>query len=457
MTDLPDHLDARAIAQRLTHRLFDQRGRTLRLDADQTLVRQGDPQRRLYLVRNGFVVGYRARASGKADQVMRAGTGDLVGVQSFFGGVPYSQMTIVALVPSELAWIERHWTEPTPDDPLEQQLMPAVIVELTRRQQTIIDLARQQQEVDARMRELEQTSALGQLAAGVAHELNNAMTVISRGSDWINQTLAEQFADEPRQAATLLSGIRMGRSVSSDEARTRAAELRRKHKLSFGEARKLAQTGLEDEVIALWRPLQKHLPELVNTWELGATLNDLRVAAKQAEYVVQSMRDLGRTGEHRRTDVSIEETIQIALQILRNALKGITVKTDIEPDLPRVRVNRGELVQVWTNLAKNAADALGSRATTAAQPTLSITAGRDGAQIVVDVSDNGPGIPDAIVHKIFEPSFTTKKQGLSFGLGLGLGIVQNIVTGYGGSVRVVQDAGAGATFRVTLPLGVAPS
>jgi hypothetical protein len=455
MNDQEPQSDLGPIADALTHRLFAERGQTLHSDANQKLMTQGQPQHRLYLIRNGFVVGYRARASGKPDQVMRAGTGDLVGVQSFFGGVCRSFMTIVALVPTELVFIERHWQPPAPHDPLEQQLMPAVIHELTRRQQTIIDMARQQVEVDARMRELERTSALGQLAAGVAHELNNAMTVIARGAEWVNGTIADHFADDPRRAAAFGSGIRLGRSVSTAQARDRAEQLRRRYKLSFARARKLAQTGLDDAALNLWHPLDENLQALIDLWELGATLNDLQVAARQAEYVVQSMRDLGRPAQRRTTDVSLRQTFQIALQILRNATRGIEIVEDIEDQLPRLRASRGELVQVWTNLIKNAADAMRDMDWAGdARPTIVLRARRRGGDIVVDVDDNGPGIPDSIIERIFEPSFTTKKTGLSFGLGLGLSIVLNIVTGYGGRVDVLRDHTPGATFRVTLPIGV---
>lgn len=454
MTSTPEHDEVKALADQLTQRLFDQRTQVMQLQANQILVRQSEPQRRLFLIRNGFIVGYRDRHDGKSEQIMRAGTGDLVGVQSFFSGAQRSFMTMIALVPTELAYIERTWEPPQPGAPIEQQLMPAVIQELTRRQTTILDMARQQQELDQRMRELERTSALGQLAAGVAHELNNAMTVIARGAEWVNGTIADQFADDPRKAAAFLSGIRMGRTVSSEEARDRAGELRKKYKLSFGEARKLAQTGLENEVLKMWHPLEENLGALVGTWELGATLNDLQVAAKQAEYVVQSMRDLGRRSESAPTDVSVSESIQIALQILRSAIKGVTIDVQIPDDLPPVHANRGELVQVWTNLVKNSVDALRSVDADPRQPRrITISARVLKRDLVVRVSDNGPGIPDAIVEKIFEPSFTTKKSGLSFGLGLGLSIVQNIVTRYGGQVQLIRDQNPGATFDVTLPIG----
>ena len=455
MTPIESHDDAKAYAEQLTQRLFDERGQIIHLQANQVLVNQGDEQHRLYLVRNGFVVGYRSRDGAKADQIMRAGTGDLVGVQSFFGGSHISFMTIVALVPTELAYIERDWKAPDAESPLELQLMPAVVNELTRRQKTILDMVKQQQEVDQRVQELERTSALGQLAAGVAHELNNAMTVIARGAEWVNGTIAEQFADDPRKSAAFLSGIRLGRSVSSEDARARGAECRKKYKLSFGEARKLAQTGLEDEALAMWQPLAENLPALIDTWEIGATLNDLQVAARQAEYVVQSMRDLGRRSEKTTTDVDVSESLQIALQILRGATKGIEVVVDLPVDLPPVQANRGELVQVWANLVKNAADALRSASQIeGGKPRVTISATAGQRDVCVRIADNSPGIPDAIVEKIFEPSFTTKKTGLSFGLGLGLSIVQNIVTRCGGQVELLRDPTPGAKFEVTLPIGV---
>ena len=435
-----------------TARVFQGAAGRLRLEPDEVLVREGDPQRRLYRLEAGAVVGYVHDEEGHAEPMMRAGPGDLVGVQSFFSGSHVSAMTVIATAPTELRYLERtRPPEPGPDDPLEVQLMGAVIGELTRRQRTLLEMARRQREADARLRELERTSALGQLAAGVAHELNNAIAVIASGADWLSENTAEQLDADDAVRRVFERGLERGRELSSDEVRRRAHALRRAHKLSAGRARKLAQTGLGEAELAAWHPVRDRVDRIVRAWELGATLNDLRVAAHQAQSVVASMRDLGASPGRSESSIDVNETIRTALQLLRSVRRGVRV--DLEPgELPPIRANRGELVQIWSNLIKNACDALHGSPPAEAEPAVTIRSRAERDQVIVEVSDNGPGVPREIAERIFEPSFTTKRSGLSFGLGLGLSIVQNLVTGHGGQLELVSPE-IGATFRVTLPIG----
>jgi len=116
--------------------------------------------------------------------------------------------------------------------------------------------------------------------------------------------------------------------------------------------------------------------------------------------------------------------------------------------LPRVCVYPGELNQVWTNLIDNAVDAMGGKG------RLRIRTSREGADAQVELTDDGPGIPDEIQARIWEPFFTTK--GVGEGSGLGLDIVRRIVQRrHGGSIRV--DSRPGETrFRISLPLAGPP-
>jgi hypothetical protein len=336
-------------------------------------------------------------------------------------------------------------------------MMPSVIAELSRRHQTVLELLHAQQEAHERIRQLERTSALGSLAAGVAHELNNAITVIARGTEWLGRALGDKLQIDATMKMIYERGVQHGRAVSSAEVRQRTADLKARYKLHYADARRLAQTGLDPAQLTSLFPLSESIGRIIEVWEIGATLADMQIAAHQAEHVVASMRDLGgRRGQHNE-QVDINGSIEIALKILRNALKGIAVNLHFG-QLPMLAANRGELVQIWTNLLRNAADALhgAERPSEAGPPTINITTTTVDREIVVEVADNGPGIPEAIARRIFEPSFTTKKSGLSFGLGLGLGIVQNLVTEYGGQIELLDSDtthAPGATFRVTLPLG----
>jgi signal transduction histidine kinase len=144
-------------------------------------------------------------------------------------------------------------------------------------------------------------------------------------------------------------------------------------------------------------------------------------------------------------EADVVQGIENTLTILGHKLKGVTVVRDYEENLPKVRGNGGELNQVWTNLLDNAADAV------AAGGSIGVRAFRAGEAVVVEVSDDGPGIPPEIKGRIFEPFFTTKEVGS--GAGLGLDVARRVVAGHGGGISV-QTGPEGTRFAVRLPLDV---
>jgi len=450
-TMLPSHLAEHAHAA--IERQFGDPSRLVSLKPGGVLLREGEPNRRLYCVRAGEVSGSVLLPNGAVDEVMRAGEGDLVGVQSFFTGTHESAMTVTATLPTTLGYIERDWRPPAADAPVEQQLMPVVIAELVRRQRQLAEQAREEQEVLSRIQRMERYSKLGQLAAGVAHELNNAVAVLARGTEWVADAVREEVARETkllRQAFAV--GLADGRSVSSSEARLRARQLSKRFKLGDAQARAMAQTGLGDDVLDRFRDLRDDADDVQRLWELGATLHDMSNAAAQAEHVVESMRNLGAKAADRRAPEDVNETIDVALKILGSLTRQVDVELDLSP-LPPLVANRGELVQIWSNLIKNACEAMQARGSI--EKKLRIISRNGDGEIMVAIEDTGPGIPDHLLDQIFQPSVTTKKSGLTFGLGLGLAIVRRLVTDYGGDV-IVANTGRGARFTVTLPAGPTP-
>ncbi len=430
-------------------RHFNDPDRTTRVPAGQTLLRQGEPNRRLYRVRRGLVAGSVTDDDGATTPVMHAGPGDLVGVPSFFGASNRSTQTIVALEDTELGYLERD-TPIAPGEPsLERLLMPVVLNELLRRQKAALEMAERERQTRERLDQLERVSALGQLAAAVAHELNNALTVLVRGTSWISRTI-QQRVDKNEKVLHLAfdAGLLHGRSASAAEARQRVRDLEKRFGVSFAEARKLAATGLEDAQLASFDLRRHGVEAVIQLWELGATIHDMRLASDQAEHVVASMRDLGanRTLEHEPVDVN--DTIRTSLKILRGQLGAIEVTADLG-ELPMIRGSRGKLVQVWTNLIKNALEAMTMGGTPRQRPAIHVRSYANQDSLVVTIDDTGPGIAPDVMPRIFEPSFTTKKQGLSFGLGLGLSIVQRLVSEHGGDVEA-RNTDAGARFIIRL-------
>jgi signal transduction histidine kinase len=146
-----------------------------------------------------------------------------------------------------------------------------------------------------------------------------------------------------------------------------------------------------------------------------------------------------------RGDVDVNEGLGSTLTILRHKLKqgSITVEQDLDPGLPPIQAYGSELNQLWTNLLDNAIDAVDGSG------TIRLTSRLDVDRIVVEIADDGPGIPDEAMPRIFEPFFTTKEVGK--GTGLGLDVAQRIVIKHRGELTVASSPGE-TRFTVRLPL-----
>jgi signal transduction histidine kinase len=147
--------------------------------------------------------------------------------------------------------------------------------------------------------------------------------------------------------------------------------------------------------------------------------------------------------------VDVHEGLDNTLVILRSKLKpGVSVHRDYDPDLPHIQAYGSELNQVWTNLIDNAIDAMNG------QGEITLRTGHDDEWVIVEIEDNGTGIPEAILPKLFDPFSTTKPPGQ--GTGLGLNICHNIVVQkHKGRIEVTSQPGK-TCFEVRLPLDVVP-
>jgi signal transduction histidine kinase len=144
------------------------------------------------------------------------------------------------------------------------------------------------------------------------------------------------------------------------------------------------------------------------------------------------------------SEVDVREGLESTLTILAHKLKkGVSVEKEYAEGLPRICANGGELNQVWTNIVDNAVDAMRGHG------SLKVKTTRDDRHVLVEISDDGAGIPREAKTRIFEPFFTTK--GVGEGTGLGLDIVRRIVAGHGGEIRVDSAPGE-TTFKVRLPI-----
>jgi C4-dicarboxylate-specific signal transduction histidine kinase len=294
----------------------------------------------------------------------------------------------------------------------------------------------------------EKMASLGQMAAGLAHELNNAIAVLERNSTWLSQRVADFILQEHREDYKFFSsGLEQGRRFSSRDIRKRTKELIKKFPVDQENARKLAETGISSsELKELPGTLDEITDEIYTYWEFGASFHDMKIAAQHATHVVKSVKALASQSSAREPNVDVNQSIHEALALLSSPLRKVEVKLNLGK-LPAMTANKGELVQIWANLVKNSVEAM-AKAEIDDQHLMISSEARD-KTMLVRIQDNGPGIPGDAVERIFQPSFTTKERGLDFGLGLGLTIVERIVLSYDGEISVRSKPGK-TVFTVKL-------
>ena len=320
------------------------------------------------------------------------------------------------------------------------------------------------------MRQIERMAQLGTLTAGVAHELNNPAAAVSRASGHLEQAVARQ-TDALIAAAGELpmeTLVELGRLAQQPSEGTGLSALQRSD----------AEQDLGDYLDSAG---------LADPWTVAADLVDAGITAADIESIGAERIDLaldvlatGRTatslvrsiseGAERLSaivgalksysfldrapvqDVDVARGIEDTLLIVGEKLSGIVVERDFEEPLNRIEANGSELNQVWTNLLDNAADAIAERRAEqgeSAAGRVVLRARNDGDGVVVEVTDDGVGIPPDISERVFDSFFTTKEPGK--GTGLGLDISHRIVVlGQGGDISADSEPGR-TTFTVRLP------
>lgn len=175
----------------------------------------------------------------------------------------------------------------------------------------------------------------------------------------------------------------------------------------------------------------------------------IHAAAERCGRIVKSFLAMARQKPPQREPVHVGEVVASALDMVSYGMRssGIETEIDIAPDLPVISGDKDLLTQVLANLMINAQQALMDRAP---PRRIELRAFRAGADIAIRVADNGPGIPDEIMRRVFEPYFTTKPAGV--GTGIGLSICRNVVEAHGGKVTLGNRPGGGAQFDITLPI-----
>ncbi|MDB4884199.1 MAG: hypothetical protein JWL95_2965 [Gemmatimonadetes bacterium] len=252
----------------------------------------------------------------------------------------------------------------------------------------------EQAKLQSQMMVSDRLASLGTLAAGVAHEINNPLAAVMANLDYMAERLEElSTGDLPGMSPALRRG------------------------------------WIRDELLP--------------------SLEDSREAAERVRFIVRDLKMFSRSpGEEILGSVDVKTVMQSSLRMAWNELRHHSRLVENYGHVPGVHANEARLGQVFLNLVINAGQAMHESPTE--DNVISVSTRLEGANVIVEVSDTGPGIPLEIRGRIFDPFFTTKAVGV--GTGLGLAICHRIVTDVGGVLTVESEVGVGTTFRVLLPV-----
>ena len=449
MSDTPD------IGQHeeMVRKYFSNPAKMIHLKRGNVLLHQYEENNRLFYVMKGKVCGYLPDKE-LHEPVLEANSRSFVGVYSFFSQDRKSYSELLAEEDSEISYYDGN-----PFDlPLEEArellifLFNKVVGELRTRQHFAGRMAHENQATLQKLIQSEKMATLGQMSAGLAHELNNAIGALSSNLRQVQEEISAYLKLNEDQVIfeAYQKGLEEGQNISSSEARESRTALEKLKFLDKATSKKLSRAGISPLDIKKLSGEDKYMAKKIAAfWEMGYLLHDMHIAGTHATHVIQSVKNLGVSHQQWIRDADINKSLDEALAILRNMTKQVELEVNLSPELPSTEACPGELVQVWINLVKNAVESLLNA--NIEYPKLIVNSESDKNNIRISITDNGQGIPKDLEQVIFQPNFTTKKGGLSFGLGLGLTIVKRIINEHNGEIKV--DSRPGHTcFEVLIPI-----
>lgn len=431
---------------------------------DKTLItRKGDPAEKMWIILEGKlsffmdVNGIKVHYIDFANDTLTGGVSGLM---------PYSRMKTIpgdsyadGLV-RRLEFPAKYFQEL---EQLNPQLIQRLIGYMTERARTFATTQLQQEKINA----------LGKLSAGIAHELNNPASAISRISATLSGKLMENYGLTEKL-------LQFNINAEHIEAIRALVEDKEKELTNSKKPGPLERMKREDEINSWLQQNVRHMNNIAgetfadagftgtdlesirrdagdeafihilcwieNLLSSQKLIKDLAEASARISHLVTAIKShvhMDQAQDLQPTDVhnDIENTITLLGYKLRE--KNITVKKIFCPNAPHVPAYVGELNQVWTNIIDNAIYAL------SAKGELIIETSCDSKNITVKIIDNGSGIPPEVISRIFDPFFTTKKVGE--GTGIGLDLVKRVIKRHNGDVKVNSKPGR-TEFIICLPL-----
>ncbi|MDT8899892.1 ATP-binding protein [Anaeroselena agilis] len=290
-------------------------------------------------------------------------------------------------------------------------------VELKHRNEELAEAYAELNTIQLQAYQQDKMASIGQLAAGVAHEINNPMSFIISNLESLNDYLGRltRFIKLQEETVSELTGTHAGEGVQEDRLAV------------VGRLEAARQSLKVDYVIH----------------DVESLINETFEGAGRVKDIVQDLKGFARVESESRL-ANINEGVESAINIVWNEMK---YKASLDRDygeLPLTKCNIGQLNQVFMNVLVNATQAIDKWG------EIKVKTWADGGKIYISITDTGCGIPPQLLNRIFEPFFTTKEVGK--GTGLGLSVTYDIVKRHGGEIRVTSESGQGTTFTIIIPV-----
>ncbi len=416
--------------------------------------REGDPATKMTILLQGEI--YVRREHGGPAALFIGRSGQITGLLPFsrmkaYGGLGYTSAATWGLE-------------------FDRSLFPEMLKAIPSLTERVVGILLDRvREITRMEQQSEKLNALGKLAGNLAHELNNPASAAQRSAAGILEEL-RVYGHERFNLGRLCLDAEKTEKVLAWEEQVRAEAKRQ------GKPAETEQTRREDEIV---RWLHQH--EIQESWHIAPELAEFGVVPGQLEPLtehldagaiavvlsqftsslrteriaeamidstarifdlIRAIKDYSYMDQMPIQEVDIPQSLENTLAMLASRLRLVEVIRDYEPNLPCVSAYGRELNQVWTALIENALDAIENKG------EIKLIVRTAGDMLLVEIWDNGPGIPVELQARIFEPFFTTKAPGS--GLGLGLDVVSRIVRMHRGYVTVQSKPGS-TCFQVRLP------